>query len=124
MKARLNKLSNKLAAAATMAFMLGSSDAYAGKGFGTITKNINTSTSDIPSLVSTVAYIGGVGLGVLGVLKLKAHVDNPQTPLKDGLVRLGAGGALLALPALYTAMTETIGDGTTMTGPTGIPSAS
>jgi hypothetical protein len=122
MKARLNKLSNKMAALATVSFMLGSSEAFAGKGFTGVTKNITASTSTIPNLVSTVAYIGGLGLGVAGVLKLKAHVDNPQTPLKDGLVRLGAGGGLLALPFVLQSMTSTIGTGGAVTAIT-LPAA-
>jgi hypothetical protein len=54
----------------------------------------------------------GILLGVLGVLKIKDHVENPgQTPLKDGAIRLAAGGALFALPIIYEAMFETVGVG-------------
>ncbi len=60
-------------------------------------------------MIQTVAYVGGIGLGVAGIFKLKSHVDNPgQTPMKDGLIRLGAGGGLLALPYLTTAMMGSI----------------
>ncbi len=39
-------------------------------------------------MIQTVAYVGGIGLGVAGIFKLKSHVDNPgQTPMKDGLIR-------------------------------------
>lgn len=72
------------------------------QGLDNLTENFITSTQNLPGLVSIVAYIAGLALGVLGVLKLKDHVENPtQTPLKDGAVRLGSGGALLALPFLY-----------------------
>jgi hypothetical protein len=37
--------------------------------------------------------------------------------MKDGLVRLGAGGGLLALPFVTDAMTGTISDGATAKGP-------
>jgi len=104
------KFSTRLAAIATVGLMTGMSDAKA-QGFTDITDNINTSVSDVPSLISTTCYIAGLGLGVAGVLKLKGHVDNPaQEPLKNGLVRLGAGGGLLALPAVLDAMMGTIGD--------------
>jgi len=54
----------------------------------------------------------GILLGVLGVLKIKDHVENPgNTPLKDGAIRLAAGGGLLALPIIYSAMQNTIGQG-------------
>lgn len=108
---KLKNLQYNLAAFATVGFLTSASDAIAGTGFQTATTNINASVSQVPSLISTVAYIGGASLGVLGVLKLKAHVDNPQTPLKDGLVRLGAGGGLLALPFVLDSMTSTIGTG-------------
>ena len=104
--------SYRLAAMATVGFMSGISDAYATAGFKDATGNIRTSVSEFPTLISTAAYIGGAGLGVAGVLKLKQHVDNPgQVALKDGLVRLGAGGGLLALPFVLDSMTTTIGTG-------------
>ncbi len=72
------------------------------KGLEELTENFIDNTLNLPGLISIVAYMAGLALGVLGVLKLKDHVENPsQTPLKDGAVRLGAGGALLALPFLY-----------------------
>ena len=105
----------KLAAAITT-FLLGS-PAMA-NDFSTVSQNIVDSSSKLPNLISTVAYVGGVGLGVAGVFKLKQHVDNPgQTPMKDGLARLGAGGGLLALPFITQAMTETIGTGGTKASP-------
>jgi hypothetical protein len=52
----------------------------------------------------------GLLLGVVGVLKLKDHVENPsQTALKDGAVRLAAGGALFGLPIVFESMLNTIG---------------
>lgn len=117
----INKLklaSYRLAAIATVGFMGGITDAHA-TGFQTATTNINTSVSQFPTLISTAAYIAGAGLGVAGVLKLKQHVDNPgQVALKDGLVRLGAGGGLLALPFVLESMTGTIGSGGTVAVPT------
>ena len=113
---KLKNLPHKLAAVATVGFMMGTTDAFAGAGFTGVTANITNSTSTLPNLISTVSYIGGLGLGVAGVLKLKGHVDNPgNVPLKDGLVRLGAGGGLLALPFVLQSMTETIGTGGNVT---------
>ncbi len=105
----------KLAAALTVGVLASSTAAHAGdKNFSTISDNIVESSSSLPNLISTVAYLGGCGLGVAGVFKLKQHVDNPgQTPMKDGLVRLGAGGGLLALPFMTEAMTNTVSGGDT-----------
>ncbi|MCE9507196.1 MAG: hypothetical protein K8R48_02620 [Alphaproteobacteria bacterium] len=107
---KYSNIAYKLAAALTTGALLSeSTTAFATGGFKGVTQNIVTSSSLLPNLISTVAYIGGVGLGVAGVFKLKQHVDNPgQTPMKDGLVRLGAGGGLLALPMVTKAMQGTV----------------
>ena len=108
-------ITHKLASIVTTAILASSSiEAYAqGAGnFSNLSDNIVTSASGIPKMISTVAYIGGVGLGVAGIFKLKQHVDNPgNTPMKDGLVRLGAGGGLLALPYMTDIMTGSISAG-------------
>lgn len=58
-------------------------------------------TNNIADVINYVAYIGGAALAALGIVDLKKHVENPsQTPLKNGIAKLGFGGMLLALPAL------------------------
>lgn len=98
----------------TMGMMLMSPmDAKAQTGFSAVSDNLVNSVSNFPTVVSVASYILGLALGLMGVMKIKDHVENPsQTPLKEGAVRLVSGGALLALPALYTAMTTSIGDST------------
>ena len=89
-----------------------SSSAHAANNFGNIAANINTSIASLPGLLTGLAYMFGILLGVLGIMKIKDHVENPtQTPLKDGAVRLAAGGALFALPIMFEAMYETVGSG-------------
>ena len=103
----------KLSAAMTVA-LTASSSAMAtttitasDEGLKEMTATFIENTLNLPGLISIVAYMAGLALGVLGVLKLKDHVENPsQTPLKDGAVRLGAGGALLALPFLYEVLID------------------
>lgn len=86
--------------------------AAGGNNFTNVTDKITTSSSKLPNLITTMAYIGGIGMGVAGIMKLKAHVDNPgNAPMKDGLIRLAAGGGLLALPMVIESMTNTIGTG-------------
>lgn len=106
------KLSLKLAAALTTGILLAGTDAHAAVDIGNVADNITDSSQTLPNLISTVAYVGGIGLGVAGVFKLKQHVDNPgQVAMKDGLIRLGAGGALLALPFLTDVMIGTVSQG-------------
>lgn len=86
----------------------------AGNNFGDIARNINDSIEEIPGLLTSLSYLMGMLLGVLGVMKLKDHVENPsQTPMKDGAIRLASGGALFALPILFESMYNTIGETST-----------
>lgn len=98
-------------AAFVVGMLSATEQAFAGNNFSDIARNINESVEEIPGLLTSIAYLLGLLLGVLGVLKLKDHVENPsQTPMKDGAVRLGAGGALFALPILFESMYNTIGE--------------
>ncbi len=110
-----------LASAATFIGMVsGVEQSFAGgKDFKDIVTNMETSISSIPGLISGVSYMMGILLGVLGILKIKDHVENPgQTPLQQGAIRLAAGGGLFALPIVYEAMRNTIGDdGATIKAP-------
>ena len=117
---------NRKFAQAGAAFSMGlivSSSAHAGTGggnnFNDIANNIVSGISDLPGLVTAISYMFGILLGVLGVLKIKDHVENPsQTHLKDGAIRLAVGGALFALPIVMEAMQNTIGSGDAVSGAT------
>ena len=99
--------------AAFIAGMMNVNDAFAtDNNFNTISTNIVGSISDAPRMLSAFSYLAGTMMGVLGVLKVKDHVENPsQAKLKDGAVRLAAGGALFALPLIFQAMQNTINAG-------------
>ncbi len=96
----------------TVGVIAGSSSAHAANNFGNISTNIALGIAQLPGLISALSYLFGVLLAVLGIMKIKDHVENPtQTPLKDGAIRLAAGGALFAIPIITEAMTNTIGSG-------------
>ncbi|HEY8964264.1 MAG TPA: hypothetical protein VIN59_07370 [Alphaproteobacteria bacterium] len=79
------------------------------KGYAT---DVSTKTNVIPDIVSYISYLGGAVLAALGIVDLKKHVENPsQTPMKNGIAKLGFGGALLALPFFTELMQNTTGDG-------------
>lgn len=114
MLSKTKKTYYRLGAMMTLGAVMGTAtDAHAaGQDFGKIATNIVTSISTLPGLLSALAYMFGILIGVLGVMKIKDHVENPsQTPLKDGAIRLAAGGALFALPIIYEAMFTTVGTG-------------
>lgn len=112
------KITHKLAAVLTAGVLVGQAgEAAAQTNFANVSDNIVASSSTLPNLISTVAYVGGIGLGVAGVFKLKQHVEQPgQHPMKDGLVRLGAGGGLLVLPYMTDVMMGTIEGADATTG--------
>ena len=90
-----------------------------GNNFGEIGENITDSIANLPGLLTALSYMFGILLGVLGIMKIKDHVENPQqTALKDGAIRLAAGGALFALPIVFEAMLNTIGSGSTVSAAT------
>lgn len=109
----------KVSAIAVLAMMNGVDAAYAqnatndgATNFSTLTDNVTNSISGVPGLLAGVSYMIGILLGVLGILKIKDHVENPtQTKLQDGAIRLVAGGGLFALPIVFEAMQGSIGDG-------------
>lgn len=118
----LRKKSLQLSAAVFVGMVGGVESAHAGgvgttgNDFSTIARNVNDSISELPGLLTGVSYMMGILLGVLGILKIKDHVENPgQTPIQHGAIRLAAGGALFALPIVYEAMLNTIGEGTAVT---------
>ena len=81
-----------------------------GNSFSSIARNINSSIEELPGLVTSISYLIGILMGVMGVMKIKDHVENPtQTPMKEGAIRLAAGGALFSLPIVFESMLNTIG---------------
>lgn len=102
------------ASAATFVGLVSGVETASANDFSNVVTNIGDSINNLPGLITGVSYMMGITLGVLGILKIKDHVENPgQTPLQQGAIRLAAGGGLLALPMVYEAMIETIGsDGT------------
>ncbi len=111
---KCSKVTHKLAAVATIGMFMGAGEASAATAttFRDMSNNMVTASGGFQNLISTVCWIGGAGLGVAGIFKLKQHVDNPgQTPMKDGLVRIACGGGLLAFPFIQTAMQGSISNG-------------
>ena len=104
--------------AAFMVGMLSKEASAGGANFSTIARNVTNSIEELPGMVTGISYMLGLLMGVLGVLKLKDHVENPtQTPMKDGAVRLAAGGALFGLPIVFESMLNTIGTTGTLVSP-------
>ena len=79
------------AQAALMVGMM-SADAHAANNFSDIARNINSSIEELPGLLTGVSYMMGLLFGVLGIMKIKDHVENPtQTPIKPLTLELACG---------------------------------
>ena len=72
---------------------------WAGSALQTSVDGVKNGITNMPVVVSGVAYTTGAALLISGALKLKAHADNPgSAPLAAGLTRLGVGGGLASVP--------------------------
>lgn len=80
---------------------------------GGVAENVRGSMQDVGQLITAASYVAGIGFALLGLLKLKAHKDNPtQVPLSQPLVLLTIAGGLVFLPSIISTAEDTIwGDG-------------
>ena len=105
----LNKQTQFMSAAIMTGAMVGFSgeaSATSAGGFSDYTQNLsNNVAGGWINTVTTVSLLGGVALAALGVVNLKQHVENPgNTPMKNGLAKLGFGGVLMALGPVMDAI--------------------
>ena len=111
---KLNNKLNRLGAytsASLVTGLMASKDAEA-NSFNSISQTITSQIGGLPGFLTAIAYILGVIFAVFGILKIKDHVENPsQTSLKEGAIRLAAGGALFVVPIITEAMQNLIGQG-------------
>src|SRR3990167_9312731 len=76
--------------------------AVSGTGIGSVAANVSTNLGNIALLVTGGAYLGGMAFAILGIVKLKAHKDNPtQIPISTGFVLLFVGAALMFIPSVF-----------------------
>ncbi len=110
---QLKSMHYKFAGTMTVgALALSSGKAQAANNFSNIAQNVTKSIESLPGLLTALTYLFGLLIAVLGILKIKDHVENPsQTPLKDGAIRLAIGGALFALPIVMESVFNTVGVG-------------
>lgn len=116
------RLTHRIAAAITVGAMCGPDGTSFAQNTTTTTttaptavdlsNHIATSSHGFTSFLNFLCYICGSGLGVYGIYKLKDHVDRPdQIPMRQGVIRLAAGGSLLSLPFIISAMQGSVSRG-------------
>ena len=76
---------------------------------GTVADTIAGSMTGIAKLITATSYVAGVGFALMGMLKLKAHKDNPtQVPLSQPIVLLAIAAGLVFLPSLIKTAGKTV----------------
>ena len=80
---------------------------------GDVAKTVTGSMDNVSKLITATSYVAGVGFAMMGMLKFKAHKDNPtQVPLSQPIVLLVIAAGLVFLPNLISTGGATIwGDG-------------
>ena len=100
----------QLSASVSVLLMSSVDSASAAATGESVTQGMVETIGFLPQLIKTLAYLAGLTIGLLGVLKIKDHVENPaNAPLKDGAIRLATGAALLASPTLFDVMVSGLG---------------
>ena len=91
-----------------------SSLAFAGSGasdgsLGDVAGTVTDSMTNVAKLITAASYVAGIGFAMMGMLKLKAHKDNPtQVPLSQPIVLLCIAAGLVFLPNLISTGGATI----------------
>ncbi len=96
-------------------YFLLSGDAFA-QDVNDIFENVVDSTTYLPSIISSLAFLSAILIGVTAIFKTIEHVNNPsQVPLSVPVVRFLIGGGLFSLPIIVEAAINTINGGSIAT---------
>ncbi len=80
-----------------------------GASLGEVAGNVTKTMDNVAKLITAVSYVAGVGFAVMGMLKLKAHKDQPQqVPLSQPMVLLVIAAGLVFLPSLIKSTGATV----------------
>jgi hypothetical protein len=78
---------------------------YSGSTATVLAGNVNNSIGGITTVITSLAYIGAVGFGFIGILKWKAHSEQPDR------VALKIPITYMVIAAMCAALPEVIGTG-------------
>jgi len=93
-----------------LALFLLSDFAFAGaQTLGGVAAQVTESMSNLAKLISAASYVAGVGFALMGMLKFKAHKDQPQqVPLSQPIVLLCISAGLIFLPSFIKTAGQTL----------------
>lgn len=73
------------------------------KDLGGVADSVTGSMEGVAKLITAASYVAGVGFAMMGMLKFKAHKDNPtQVPLSQPIVLICIAAGLIFLPNLIS----------------------
>lgn len=91
------------------AFWVGDVLAQSGQSLSDIVSNVQGNVLTLGPLLTIISYIAGVGFAIAGIVKFKAHKDNPQqVSLSQPIVYLAVGAGLLFLPSIMASAGSTV----------------
>lgn len=96
-KFRACLLTIAVAAAASPAF------AQAVQDMGGVFEKLNTQATPLGDLIGSASFIFGAGIAIFGLLKARAHSQNPNDPsnkLSSAMMLIMVGAAMVAIPTL------------------------
>lgn len=86
---------------------------------GEIANDLRGQVTNLTALVTVVAFIVGVGLAIMGLIKFRAHTQNPNDPsasMSSAFILIFVGAAMVAIPAVLGSGIQTVfGTGATTT---------
>lgn len=113
-----------IGAATSLCLFSGGAFAADDQDLGSIAQTVRSSMGDVAALITAAAYVAGIGFAMMGLLKLKAHKDNPtQVPLSQPLTLLIIAAGLVFMPSLIKTAGSTIWTGKEASGTLGGTSA-
>lgn len=98
--------------AALMAVFFVSDIAFAasgGGGLGEVAKTVQESMGNVAKLIAAASYVAGIGFALSGMMKFKAHKDQPQqVPLSQPITLIAIAAGLIFLPSIIKAAGSTL----------------
>ena len=89
--------------------LLWAESSYSDLTIGDLANNIRKNLSAVVTLAIVVAYMAGVFFFISGIIKFKAHKDNPtQVPLSAPVVMILIAACLLYFPTLIEVSGKTV----------------
>lgn len=78
---------------------------------GGIADKLTTQTTSVNTLLTVVAFVLGVAMAVAGLMKFRAHSQNPNDPsnkMSTAFILMFVGAGLVAIPSVLGSGVETI----------------